>query len=66
MGLTFRKSFTVIPHLLKYNVNARSRSWTLRVGPFSRTWSSTGRRTTSVNLPGPAGYRRTTTRRRND
>lgn len=63
MPITFRKSFTVIPGILKYNVNARSRSWTLRIGPFSRTWSSTGRRTTAVNLPGPVGYRRTTTRR---
>jgi hypothetical protein len=62
MGFTFRKSFKVFPGL-RLNVNKGSVSVTAKVGPLSRTWSSSGRRTTSANLPGPLGYRRTTTRR---
>jgi hypothetical protein len=58
--VTFRKRIPVIPGLLDLNLGRRSRSWTLKVGPFHRTWSSTGRRTTSVDLPGPFGFRRTT------
>lgn len=62
MGITFRKSVKIFPGV-RLNINKGSVSVTLRIGPFSRTWSSTGRRTTAVNLPGPAGYRRTTRRR---
>jgi hypothetical protein len=63
MSFTFRRSFPVIPGILKYNVNMHSRSWTLKLGPLSRTWSSTGRVTTSANLPGPVDWR--SSRRRN-
>lgn len=58
MAFTFRKSFWIIPGFVKYNVNARSRSVTYRLGPVSLTRSSTGRRTFAINLPGPMGYRR--------
>lgn len=63
MGFTFRKSIKIFPGV-RLNINKSSVSVTFRAGPFSRTWSSTGRRTTAVNLPGPAGYRTTRTRRR--
>ncbi|MCZ2527544.1 DUF4236 domain-containing protein [Streptomyces sp. SCUT-3] len=64
MSLTFRKSIRILPGV-RLNLNRRSWSVTLggRRGP-RRTISSTGHRTTSVDLPGPFGFRRTTTRRR--
>lgn len=63
MPLTFRKSFRILPGV-RLNINAKSWSVTLggKNGPHY-TRSSTGRHTTSANLPGPFGYRKTTTRR---
>ena len=63
MPFTFRKSFQILPGL-RFNINRRSVSITtgFRNGP-KHTRSSTGRRTTSMNLPGPFGWRKTTTRR---
>ncbi|MFD7705651.1 DUF4236 domain-containing protein [Streptomyces sp. NPDC059786] len=63
MPLTFRKSFQILPGV-RLNINRKSISWTFGFpgGPH-HTRSSTGRRTTSMDLPGPFGYRRTTTRR---
>lgn len=61
--LTFRKSFRVLPGV-RLNINRRS--WSVTVGPKNgpkRTWSSTGRTTTSMDLPGGFGYRTTRTRR---
>ena len=64
MPLTFRKSFRILPGV-RLNINRRSWSVTLggKGGPHY-TRSSTGRRTTSWNLPGPFGYRSTRSRRR--
>ncbi|WP_414167236.1 DUF4236 domain-containing protein [Streptoverticillium reticulum] len=64
MPLLFRKSFTLVPGLLRLNVNRKSVS--VSVGPrgLARTYSSTGRRTTSVDLPGPFSWRTTSHRRR--
>ncbi|MFE9648392.1 DUF4236 domain-containing protein [Streptomyces sp. NPDC006365] len=66
MPLTFRKSFRILPGV-RLNINRRSWSITTggRHGP-RHTRSSTGRRTTSFDLPGPFGWRRThtATRRR--
>lgn len=61
MPITFRKSFRILPGV-RINIGRRSRSVT--VGPrwFKRTYSSTGRVTTSADLPGPFGWR--TSRRR--
>lgn len=60
--ITFRRRFTIIPGFLYLNINRRSWSWTTAAGPVRHTRSSTGRRTTSVNLPGKGvGYRHTTT-----
>lgn len=64
MPLTFRKSIPIVPGILFLNVNRRSWSISVRLGPLHRTWSTTGRDTTSFDLPGPLGYR-TTRRRRN-
>lgn len=60
MPLTFRKSFRILPGVT-LNINRRSWSFTTggRHGP-RRTHSSTGRRTTSMDLPGPFGWRKTT------
>lgn len=64
MPITFRRSFRIAPGI-RLNLNRRSVSLTLgpKNGP-KRTWSSTGRTTTSADLPGPFGYRSTTSRRR--
>ncbi|SCK33417.1 Protein of unknown function [Streptomyces sp. WMMB 714] len=63
MGLTFRKSFRILPGV-RLNINRKSWSVTTGSGNGPRhTVSSTGRRTTSMDLPGPFGYRSTTTKR---
>lgn len=63
MPLTFRKSIRIFPGV-RLNINRRS--WSITVGSrngLQHTRSSTGRDTTSFNLPGPFGYRSTRTRR---
>ncbi|MFI7235768.1 DUF4236 domain-containing protein [Streptomyces cyaneofuscatus] len=64
MAITFRKSFRILPGV-RLNINRRS--WSITTGGGRgprRTVSSTGRRTTSMDLPGPFGWRRTTRKRR--
>jgi hypothetical protein len=63
MPITFRKSFRILPGV-RLNINRRSVSVTLggRGGP-RHTISSTGRRTTSMDLPGGFGWRSTRRRR---
>jgi uncharacterized protein DUF4236 len=58
MAVTFRKSWKVFPGV-RLNVGRKSRSWTIGPRWLKRTFSSTGRRTTSADLPGPFGWRRT-------
>ncbi len=61
MPLTFRKSFRILPGV---RLNINKRSWSITTGGRNgprHTRSSTGRRTTSMDLPGPFGWRRTTT-----
>ncbi|WP_405461618.1 DUF4236 domain-containing protein [Streptomyces sp. NBC_00101] len=63
MPITFRKSFRIFPGV-RLNVNRRS--WSITLGSGSgphHTISSTGRRTTSLDLPGPFGWRRTRSNR---
>lgn len=64
MPLTFRKSFRILPGV-RLNINRKSWSVTTS-GPAGtrHTRSSTGRRTTSRDLPGPFGWRRTRTSKR--
>ena len=63
MPITFRKSFRIFPGV-RLNINRLSWSITLGAGRGPRhTISSTGQRTTSLDLPGPLGWRRTRTRR---
>lgn len=64
MPITFRKSIRVLPGV---RLNIGLHSWSITLGGKNTphyTRSSTGRRTTSVNLPGPFGYRKTTRRGR--
>lgn len=65
MPLTFRKSFRILPGV-RLNINRHS--WSITTGGGSHgpkhTHSSTGRRTTSMDLPGPFGWRRTRTAKR--
>lgn len=63
MSITFRKSFRILPGV---RLNISGKSWSITVGGRHgprHTISSTGRRTTSMDLPGPFGWRRTRTRR---
>lgn len=65
MPVTFRKSIRILPGV---RLNLGAKSWSITVGPRNgpkRTWSSSGRVTTSMDLPGPLGYR-STRRRRSD
>ncbi|MDX3329783.1 DUF4236 domain-containing protein [Streptomyces sp. ME02-6979-3A] len=62
MPITFRKSFRIFPGV---RLNFNRRSWSITLGGSSgprHTISSTGRDTTSMDLPGGFGYR--TSRRR--
>ncbi|WP_030543342.1 DUF4236 domain-containing protein [Streptomyces albus] len=62
MPVTFRKSFRILPGV-RLNLNRRSMSLTFGSGKGpKRTYSTTGRTTTSHDLPGPFGYRKTTGR----
>lgn len=64
MPITFRKSWRILPGI---RLNLNRKSWSITIGPKNgpkRTWSSTSRVTTSVDLPGPLGYRHTRRRRR--
>jgi len=63
MPITFRKSIRIFPGV-KLNLGRRSRSVTIGPKWFKRTYSSTGRTTTSADLPGPFGWR-SSRRRRN-
>lgn len=56
MPITFRKSFHVFPWV-RVNIGLHSRSVTIGPKWFKKTYSSTGRTTTSSDLPGPFGYR---------
>lgn len=59
MAITFRKSFRIFPGV---RINLNARSWSITLGPRNgpkRTYSSTGRVTDSMDLPGPLGWRRT-------
>lgn len=64
MPLTFHKSIRILPGV---RLNLNRRSWSITLGGNNGphyTRSSSGRTTTSWNLPGPFGYRSTRTRRR--
>ncbi|MFJ7270417.1 DUF4236 domain-containing protein [Streptomyces sp. NPDC099050] len=53
------KSFRILPGV-RLNINRKS--WSITTGGKHgprRTRSGTGRRTTSMNLPGPFGWRKT-------
>lgn len=63
MPLTFRKSFRIFPGV-RLDINRRSWSITLGSGRGPRhTISSNGQRTTSMDLPGPFGFRSRSRRR---
>ena len=64
MSFTFRKRIKILPGVY-INLGKESASITLKAGKVSHTRSTTGRRTTSVDLPGPLGWRSTSGRRKN-
>ncbi|MFJ5262015.1 DUF4236 domain-containing protein [Streptomyces sp. NPDC088387] len=64
MPLTFRKSFRILPGV---TLNVNKRSWSITTGGKHgprRTVNNKGRRTTSMDLPGPFGWRRTRSAKR--
>lgn len=52
--LHFRKSFPIIPGILKFTVSKRGVSLNLHLGFYSRSWGTVENRTT-VDLPGHMG-----------
>lgn len=56
MGFRYRKRIKLFPGLY-LNVGTKSMSLSVKAGPVSKTFSTSGRNTTSVNLPGGASYR---------
>lgn len=54
------KKIWIIPGFLRANLSRSGVSWTVKLGPLSRTWGH-GRVTTSFDTPGPGGL--TTSRR---
>lgn len=62
MGFRYRKRIKLLPGIY-LNIGTKSMSLSFKAGPVSRTYSTTSRTTTSVNLPGGASYR-TSHRRR--
>lgn len=62
MPLTFRKRIRIMPGVY---INIGKKSASVSIGPkgLKRTYSTTGRRTTSADLPGPFGYWNTSTAR---
>lgn len=55
MGLRFRKSFKVAPGV-KVNLNKKSTSITFGGKGVHKTYSSSGKKTTSVGIPGTGAY----------
>lgn len=62
--LTFRKSFKLFPGV-RLNLGKKSASVTVGPKGLKRTYSTTGRTTTSADLPGPFGWRKTKKRKEN-
>lgn len=48
MWFGLRKTFSWGP--FRYTLGSRSRSWSVGLGPFRETFSSTGRRTKTLHL----------------
>ena len=63
MPVSFRRSFKILPGV---RLTFHGKTWSVTVGGkrVRRTFGSRGTRTTSVNLPGPFGYRKTTRKQR--
>jgi hypothetical protein len=61
MPFYFRKSFRWGP--FRYTIGSRSWSFSVGIGPLRKTWSSTGRETTSVRLADGLSYRKSARRK---
>ncbi|MCX3059580.1 DUF4236 domain-containing protein [Streptomyces beihaiensis] len=57
MAFLFRKSFRIAPGI-RITLGRRSASVSAGAGPLRRAWSSTGRTTDTVSLPGGLRWRR--------
>ena len=55
MHFRFRKSFDIIPGLLRWTVSKRGASLNLHLGFYSKSWGTGGRRTTTIDMPGTTG-----------
>jgi hypothetical protein len=54
MNFRFRKSFTIIPGILRWTVSKKSTSLNLNLGLFSKSWGTRGT-TTTIDAPGTTG-----------
>jgi hypothetical protein len=55
LNFRFRKSFNIIPGILRWTISKRGASLNLNLGIYSKSWGTGGRRTTTVDLPGTSG-----------
>ena len=55
MAFRFRKSFDIIPGLLRWTISKRGASLNLHLGIYSKSWGSGGRRTRTIDIPGTSG-----------
>ncbi|MDI6411210.1 DUF4236 domain-containing protein [Streptomyces albus] len=60
MAPTFRKSVRILPGV---RLDLSRRSWSVTLGGRRHSLGTRGRRTSSADLPGPLGRRRSTTTR---
>lgn len=56
MSFRFRKSFDIIPGMLRWTVSKRGFSLNLHLGIYSKSWGTGGRRTRTIDVPGTAGF----------
>lgn len=54
MKFRFRKSFSIIPGILRWTVSKRGTSLNLNLGIFSKSWG-TRQNTTTLDMPGTSG-----------
>jgi hypothetical protein len=55
LRLRFRKSFTLVPGVLKWTLTRRGASLNLHLLFYSKSWGRGGRRTTTIDAPGRFG-----------
>lgn len=67
MSFRFRKSFNIIPGLLRWTISKKGASLNLHLGIYSKSLGTGGRRTRTIDVPGTTGiFFRKQTREKQD